>query len=80
MWQPQNKVKLFMMKPAGFRFAETYYLSPSLPFNPLSYLVRFGSKADVNQRQYYLPYISSAKRYSINFKIKLKSSLEMSPL
>jgi hypothetical protein len=40
----KNKVKLFVMKPAGFRYAETYYLSPSLPFNPLSYLVRFGSK------------------------------------
>jgi hypothetical protein len=36
------------MKPAGLRFAETYYLSPNLPFNPLSYLVRFGSIADLN--------------------------------
>jgi hypothetical protein len=35
------------MKPAGLRFAETYYLSPNLPFNPLSYLVRFGREAEV---------------------------------
>jgi hypothetical protein len=47
-YRGQNKVKLFVMKPAEFRFAETYYLSPSLPFNPLSYLVRFGSKTDLN--------------------------------
>jgi hypothetical protein len=36
-----------MMKPAGLRFPETYYLSPNLPFNPLSYLVRFGRIAEV---------------------------------
>jgi len=46
-YRGQNKVKLFVMKPAGLRFAETYYLLPNLPFNPLSYLVRFGSKFDL---------------------------------
>jgi hypothetical protein len=46
-YRGQNKVKLFMMKPAGLSFAETYYLSPNLPFNPLSYLVRFGREAKV---------------------------------
>jgi hypothetical protein len=46
-YRGQNKVKLFVMKPAGLRFAETYYLSPNLPFNPLSYLVRFGREAEV---------------------------------
>jgi hypothetical protein len=29
------------------RFAEMYHLSPSLPFNPLSHLVRFGRIAEV---------------------------------
>ncbi|PKG98369.1 hypothetical protein CXF95_18655 [Paraglaciecola sp. MB-3u-78] len=31
----------------GVRFAETYHLLPSLPFNPLSCLVRFGRIAEV---------------------------------
>jgi hypothetical protein len=30
----------------GVRFAEMYHSSPSLPFNPLSYLVRFGDEAE----------------------------------
>ena len=40
--------------------------------------VRYESKADVNQRHIYLPYIWSAKRYSINLKIEHKRELEMS--
>jgi hypothetical protein len=58
----QNKVKLFVMKPAGFRFAETYYLSPSLPFNLLSYLVRFGRIAEVTIKGAQGPQLAHLRR------------------
>jgi hypothetical protein len=51
------------MKPAGLRFVETYYLSPNLPFNPLSYLVRFGREAVV----YLRPLVAEAR---LNFEGK----------
>jgi hypothetical protein len=54
-WNTRNhQMSLFEIKThtgkvnCGVRFAEMYHLSPSLPFNPLSYLVRFGSKTDLN--------------------------------
>jgi len=50
------------MKPAGFRFAETYYLSPSLPFNLLSYLVRFGRIAEVTIKGAQGPQLAHLRR------------------
>jgi hypothetical protein len=43
-------------------------IRPFFPFSGISYLVRFGRKAEVHERHLYLPHTPLPKRYSYKLR------------